>query len=84
MSLTAICRLNSLWHRAVRRCALFPWRSYAYIGAMADKHSAVGLGMILGGAALLALLSVVQVGIGWPRVDSIVKKGMLQYSSYPE
>jgi len=52
---------------------------------MADKHtSAAGLGLILGGAALLALLSTIQVGIGWPRVDSIVKKGMLQYPLYPE
>jgi hypothetical protein len=51
---------------------------------MADKRSATGLGMILAGAALLAVLSTIQVGIGWPRVDAVVKKGMLQYPSYPE
>jgi hypothetical protein len=51
---------------------------------MADKRSAAGLGLILAGAALLALLSTIQVGIGWPRVDSIGKKGMLRYPSYPE
>jgi hypothetical protein len=52
---------------------------------MAGKYtSATGLGLILAGAALLALLSTIQVGIGWPRVDSIGKKGMLRYPSYPE
>jgi hypothetical protein len=62
----------------------FPGHPRAYIDTMADKRSATGLGMILAGAALLAVLSTIQVGIGWPRVDAVVKKGMLQYPSYPE
>ena len=51
---------------------------------MADKRPAASLGMILAGAALLALLSTIQVGIGWSRVDSLVKQGMVQYSAFPQ
>jgi hypothetical protein len=45
---------------------------------MVDKHTVAGLALVLVGAALLAVVSAVQVGMGWPRVDRLVEKGLEQ------
>jgi hypothetical protein len=37
-----------------------------------------GLALIFTGAALLALISAVQVEMGWQRVDRVVKQGLEQ------
>jgi hypothetical protein len=45
---------------------------------MVDKQTFAGLALLLTGAALLALVSAIQVGMGWPRVDRLVEKGLEQ------
>jgi hypothetical protein len=45
---------------------------------MVDKHTVAGLALVLIGAALLAAVSVVQVGMGWAKVDRLVEKGLEQ------
>jgi hypothetical protein len=46
---------------------------------MTEKRRTLGgVALILTGAALLALISGVQVRLGWQRVDRVVKQGLEQ------
>jgi hypothetical protein len=50
-----------------------------HIEIMTEKRRTLGgVALILTGAALLALVSGVQVRLGWQRVDRVVKQGLEQ------